>query len=144
MANKMGRSGITGKVMDLLKATPNALWTWEDILNELPEENERSVQNCIHRLYVKGDVMRHIKPEEETNRNRYAIHIPEKNRAEYIKTEYKGVSRKKGTLPNSREIRTAFAQAMNQLAKLEDMVTSVVDLAEDTEKKMKKIENLLK
>lgn len=144
------RTGITKQVMDLLRAEPKDLWTWGDILEEIPESNEKAVQNCIHRLYVEGKVMRHIDSEEETRRRRYAMEITPAKRDDYVKIEYTNtgkttpIKRKKGSLPSSKEIRTAFAQTMTQLAKLEDMVSDVVELAEDTERKMKKIENLLR
>lgn len=151
MARSAPRKGIAKETMKLLGQNPKDLWTWADLLENLPDANEKAVQNCIHRLYVEGKVKRHIDDEEDTRRKRYAIDIPPSKCDEYVKSDYKtsGVSRKKGkrgskSSYSSREIRTAFAQAMNTLAQLEDMVSTVVDLAEDTEKKMQKIENLLR
>lgn len=137
--------GITQKVMGLLEADPKALWTWQDLRVESPEYDEKAAQNCFHRLYTIGKIKRHIEKDPETNLYRYALEISSAKSDQWVKNDAtsapktKTGKRKKGQLPSSREVRTMFAQTLNQIAKLEDMMITIVDQHEENEKLLNKI-----
>lgn len=150
MATTAGGAGtLQAQIVELFKTSPKKLYTKFDIMEQFDIE-ERPAENGLYNAFRLGKIMRHIDKCGETGVWRFALSVPESKADVYVKNEAKsasmtkGAKRKKGKSYSSREIRTAFAQAMNTLAQLEDMVSTVVDLAEDTEKKMLKIENLLR
>ena len=134
-----GQTGIGKRVVKLLEDNPTKLFTRVDVAEAL-EEDVRAADNSLYNNWRAGRIFRHTETDEATGFNQYAFEIDEEHAQLYVKQGRKS----SGELPNAREIRTQFAQAMNTLAKLEDMVTGVVELAEDTERKMKKIEDLLR
>lgn len=144
------RMGIAKEIIGLLKENPKDLWTWDDLLEAIPDSNEKAVQNSVHRLFTEGQIKRHMDRCEDTNRWRYGMSIPESKADKWVKNENvvagatrrKGKKKKKGQMPSAREIRMMFAQTQNQMAKMEDMMVAVVEEAEELEKMMNKIRNI--
>ena len=137
---------VAGYIDKTFKKNPTKLYTVADLIND--EYNEKALITALWRQHKNGKIMRH-KEKSEDGKYRYALEIADENAVEYVEKSplagkaQKGGTKKRGQKHTAKEIRTMFAQTMNQLAKLEDMVSDIVELAEDTDKTMQKIENLL-
>lgn len=126
------------------QGSKNSLWTRQDIQDALGLE-ARPAENALYNAWRSGKIYRH-KDKDEDGNMRYALNMKEQYREIYIPTEKRaspGGTRKKKKLPTAKELRTMFAQTMNQMAQLEDSMLAVVERQEQLEKTITKIESLI-
>ncbi len=139
--------GMQQIIIDLLVADdPNALWTIAEIAETL-EFEEKQIANAVYNAWILGKICRHTI--KDSGKVRYAMKIADKDKVIYedrkpINPNANGKPKKrKGSHSTGKEIRMMFADAQRSLMRLEDAVMSKVEDAEETEKNITKLRNLL-
>lgn len=141
------KTGMQQKVINLLTETdPKALWTTQEIAEELDVETKK-VENAVYNAWTLGKICRHA--EKEAGKVRYAAKITGANNLLYeqrpinVANANSKPKKRKGSYATGKEIRMEFANLQRALMRLEDMVMSKVEDAEETEKNLNKLRNLL-
>ncbi len=147
MTNKTAKIGMQQRIVDLLiDGDPKALWTIAEIAEELGAE-EKQIANAVYNAWMLDKICRHsIK---DAGKIRYAMKIADKDKVMFEGRKtinpnagYKPKKRK-GSQATAKETRMMFADVQRSLMRLEDAVMSKVDDAEETEKNLNKLRNLL-
>ncbi len=147
MTYKTAKTGMQKRVTELLAADdPKALWTTHEIAEAL-DVQAKSVENAVYNAWMAGKVCRH--KEKEAGKVRYAAKISSADKVLYEKRPTNNTNaaykpkKRKGHQATGKEIRMLFAEMQRSLMRLEDAVMSKIDDAEETEKNMNKLRNLL-
>jgi len=142
MAVSKGGRTLQAQLIEKLQDDPKALWTRDDVMEYLGVE-DRAAENALYNAWRTEKICRHVERCPKTNLYQYALTITPAKSAPYEMVPRSPTGKKKkGQLPTAKEVRTMFAQAQNQMAKLEDMVIAIVDEYEETEKLLNKIKNI--
>jgi len=146
---KEASRGISTKIINTMSTAskPTECWTIQEVADELGVENKQ-VANAIHRLWIEGKLQRHIQS-GDGGLARYAMDIPAADRKNYVPRSEsppaKGYIPKKrrGNTITAKEVRMMFAEVQRKLMQLEDVVMARIENAEETEKNLTKLRNLL-
>lgn len=135
------------RIINLLNETdPKALWTPQEVAEAL-EAASKAVDSAVYNAWMAGKICRH--KEKLNGRVRYAAEISDSNNLLFEARTINGANagtklkKRKGSYTTGKEIRMMFAEMQRLLMRLEDAVMSKVDNAEETEKNLNKLRNLL-
>lgn len=133
--------GLRQKVMSQLNATPTKLYTHNDI-ERILKINAKAATNATYNLFRDGLIQRHVNKSKD-GLYQYAIKISEGKSVKYeAQQTNKSSQKKKKPAITLREVRMAFAQTQNQLAKLEDIISQIMEENDEFNKMFNKIRNL--
>lgn len=127
---------------------PSDIWTVEDMMEATGLE-KRQVDNALSNAWRGGKIDRHKDNGDSTTGwgfARYALKIKDSDKRIYVVNQAQALGhtkRRKGQKATPKEIRVAFMQVQNSLAKLEDMIMPIIEDAEDRDKVLNKLKSLL-
>ena len=130
-------------------AKPTDLWTRDELMEELDDIDKRQAENALYNAWRAEKLYRH-KNVNNDKQFQYALKIPEINRATppapYVASTSpssgSGIKKRRGVKATPKEIRMAFMQVQNSLAKLEDMIMPIIEDAEEKDKMLNKLRNM--
>jgi len=147
MTYKTAKTGIQQRIVDLLRDNdPKALWTVDD-LKEVLDDKQKSIDNAVYIAWQSGKICRH--KERELGKVRYAFKIADKDKLLFEERPTNGSSsttkpkKRKGYQVTAKEVRMLFAEMQRKLMQLEDSVMARIEEADETEKNLNKLRNLL-
>lgn len=126
---------------------PTDFWTVEDMV-KASGYDKRQVDNAMGNAWRGGKIERHRDNAPSATgwgAARYALKVKDADRKIYSPTPAgsSGPTKRRGVKATPKEIRMAFMQVQNSLAKLEDMIMPVVEDAEEKDKVLNKLKNML-
>ena len=126
---------------------PTDLWTVADMV-EASGYDKRQVDNAMGNAWRAGKIERHRDNAAAATgwgAARYALKVKDADRKVYTPTPAgsSGPTKRRGVKATTKEIRMAFMQVQNSLAKLEDMIMPIIEEAEDKDKILNKLKNML-
>ena len=126
---------------------PSDIWTVEDMIKATGLE-KRQCDNALSNAWRAGKIDRHKDnggADTGWGFARYALKLKDSERRVYVSTLATGrvSTKRRGAKATPKEIRMAFMQVQNSLAKLEDMIMPVVEEAEEKDKVLNKLKSML-
>lgn len=124
------------------------LWTVADMM-EASGINKTKTDNAMANAWRTGKIDRHkdnIKTGSGWGVARYALKLKDSDKQVYVVNPIGGgtnPAKRRGANATPKEIRMAFMQVQNSLAKLEDMIMPIIEQAEDKDKILNKLKNML-
>lgn len=142
-----GAGNLQARIVELMteKGKPTDLWTYEDVMTEFDDLNKRQAENALYNAFLTGKIYRH-KDANEDKQIQFALQIKEGNRFIKItgpRNMSPGPKKRKGVKPTAKEIRMAFMDLQRAFTRLEDLVMPVVESAEDKDKALERLRNIL-
>lgn len=136
-------TSVKKTILELMFKDKRKLFSVEDI-EEITKLDHSVVDNSIRQIRITGEIFRHIDKDVD-NHHQYAVTISDNKIEKYVKSKTMGLSngarktKRKSSLPSSKEIRSMFSANITNLSKLEDLVMVVILRCEELEKEMDKI-----
>ena len=126
---------------------PSDLWTIADMM-EVTGLEKRQVENALSNAWRGGKIDRHrVNGDSTTGQGsaRFALKLKDADKQTYVPFQASGAGspKRRGVKATPKEIRMAFMQVQNSLAKLEDMIMPVVEDAEEKDKVLNKLKSML-
>lgn len=149
-ALKIGGAGSLQKQFIAImteQGKPTDFWTVADMM-EVSGYDKRQVDNAMGNAWRAGKIHRHKDNDKAATgwgTARYALKVKDADRRIYTPSPagVAGHAKRRGVKATPKEIRMAFMQVQNSLAKLEDMIMPVVEEAEEKDKVLNKLKNML-
>jgi len=126
---------------------PTDFWTVADMV-EASGYDKRQVDNAMGNAWRACKIERHRDNAAAATgwgAARYALKVKDEDRKVYTPTPagVAGHAKRRGIKATPKEIRMAFMQVQNSLAKLEDMIMPIIEDAEEKDKMLNKLKNML-
>jgi hypothetical protein len=148
MAYKTKKTGMQQVIINLLNETdPKALWQTDELANELGVKI-KAAENAVYNAWTLGRICRH-KEKSSEGKVRYAAKISDKDNLLFENRPVSGAGtsnkqkKRKNIYATSKEVRMAFAEVQRSLMRLEDAVMDKIADAEEMDKNLTKLRNLL-
>ena len=146
MAGKKGGGTLQAEIIKMMgeKAGPTDLWVRDEVMAEMDITDIRQAENALYNAWRSGKIYRH-KDQTEDKQFQYALKIKEADRrsSSDIKVYSPGAKKRKGTKPTAKEIRMAFMEVQRAFTRLEDLVMPVIESAEDRDKVLDRLKNII-
>ena len=148
---KRGGAGtLQAQFIEIMKSQgkPSDLWTVEDMI-KASGYDKRQVDNGMGNAWRAGKIDRHrdnLKTEFGWGTARYALKLKDADKKVYVAQQSPSQGsayKRKGIKASAKEIRMAFMNVQNAIAKLEDMIMPVIENSEEKHKALQKIKNML-
>lgn len=148
--NKIGGGTLQQQFIAIMKGQgkPTDLWSVADMM-EATGLVKIKVDNAMANAWRTGKIDRHKINGDSGGAymgfSRYALKLKDSDKQDYVASSGRGTSfaKRKGPKATPKEIRMAFMQVQNSLAKLEDMIMPIIEQAEDKDKILNKLKNML-
>jgi hypothetical protein len=145
------------KILEYIESQGSGVLVARKEISKALNHQLHACENTLQMLRIEGVIQRH-KVKTEDGDYQFGINLPEDEIEQYVKqprrregstrgpaktsglTAYK---RKKGTIMTAKGLRMMFAQLQNDIAKPEDSMMDVAEQAEETERKMIKLHNVM-
>jgi len=147
--NMKGSGGLQKQFINIMKeqGKPNDLWSVIDMM-DASGKTKMQVDNALANAWKSNKITRHrINGDSDTGMGfaRYALNLKDTDKQDYVAPVQSHGSpiKRRGIKANAKEIRMAFMNVQNAIAKLEDMIMPVIESAEEKDKALARLKNIL-
>lgn len=148
--NKKGSGTLQVEFIAIMteQGKPSDLWTVADMM-EATGLTKTKVDNGMANAWRTGKIDRHRENLDSGGgwgAARYALKLKDSDKRIYVVNPVGSGSnpaKRRGANATPKEIRMAFMQVQNSFAKLEDMIMPIIEQAEDKDKILNKLKNML-
>jgi hypothetical protein len=152
-SNKKGSGTLQQQIIEVMtdSAKPTELWLIADIMDSLGITKVQA-DNALANAWKTNKICRHkinANPDAVYGGSaRYALKIKEEDKQYYsVSPRASAISptgkKRKGQKASAKEIRFAFVEMQRALTRLEDLIMPVVEDAEEKDKALEKLRNIL-